>query len=82
MHTYKIPKLDGVKIITTKEVMDKLRMFQDIYGEIDDFGWLYLEIFSADVGKTFTSKEFQDEWQTLVLRYQLRRIRKLTDKSK
>ena len=31
----KIPKLYGMDIIYTEEVMDKLDMFQDIFGKID-----------------------------------------------
>ena len=40
----KIPKRFGMDKITTEEVMDKLDMFQSIFGEIDQFGWLDLEI--------------------------------------
>ena len=53
-----------MKRITTEEVMDKLDMFQSIFGRIDKFGWWYLERISADVGTQFTSMEFQDEFQT------------------
>ena len=35
----KIPKLYGVKRITTEEVMDKLDMFKSIFGKIDKLGW-------------------------------------------
>ena len=35
---YRIPKLYGTEKITTEEVMDKLDMFQYIFGEIDEFG--------------------------------------------
>ena len=31
--------------ITTEEVMDKLDMFQSIFGKIDQFGWWDLEKF-------------------------------------
>ena len=34
----KIPKLYGMKKITTEEVMDKLDMFQSRFGKIDQFG--------------------------------------------
>ena len=37
--------------ITTKEVMDKLDMFQSRSRKIDKFGWWDLEIFSKGVGK-------------------------------
>ena len=36
--------------ITAEEVMDKLDMFQSIFGKIDKFGWRYLERISADAG--------------------------------
>ena len=35
----KIPKLYGMKKISTEEVMDKLYMFQSRSGQIDKFGW-------------------------------------------
>ena len=35
---FKIPKLYGMKKITTEEVMDKLDMFQSRFGKIDEFG--------------------------------------------
>ena len=50
--------------ITTEEVMDKLYMFQSRFGKIDEFGWWYLEIISADVGTQFTLTEFNQECQT------------------
>ena len=50
--------------ITTEEVMDKLDMFQSRFGKIDEFGWWYLEIFSADLVTRFTSTEFKEECQT------------------
>ena len=37
---------------------------QSIFGEIDEFGWWYLEIISADAGTPFTSTEFKEEYQT------------------
>ena len=39
-----ITKRFGMDKITTEEVMDKLDMFQSIFGEIDQFGWWDLEI--------------------------------------
>ena len=36
---FKIPKLYGMEKITTEEVMDKLDIFQSIFGKIDEFGW-------------------------------------------
>ena len=35
----KLPKLYGMEKITTKEVMDKLDMFQERFGKPDGFGW-------------------------------------------
>ena len=35
----KIKKLYGMENITTEEVIDKLDMFQSIFGKIDEFGW-------------------------------------------
>ena len=57
--------------ITTEEVMDKLDMFESIFGKIDKFGWWDLEIISADVGTQFTSTEFKDERQTRGVRLML-----------
>ena len=57
--------------ITTEEVMDKLDMFQSRFWKIDQFGWLDLEIFSADAGTQFTSTEFKDECQTCGVRLTL-----------
>ena len=45
--------------ITTEEVMEKLDMFQSIFGKIDQFGWWDLERISADVGTQFTSTQFK-----------------------
>ena len=39
----KIPKLYGMKKITTEEVMDKLDMFQSRFGKMDQFGLWDLE---------------------------------------
>ena len=46
----KIPKNYGMEKIPTEEVIDKLDMFQSRFGKIDEFGWWYLEIISADAG--------------------------------
>ena len=35
----KNPKIYGTAKITTKEVMDKLDMFQSRFRKIDEFGW-------------------------------------------
>ena len=55
----KIPKLYGMEKIVTEEVMDKLDMFLSRFGKIDEFGWWYLKIISADAGKKFTPTEFK-----------------------
>ena len=39
-------------------------MFQSKFVKIDEFGWWYLEIISADVRTKFTSTEFKDNFQT------------------
>ena len=44
-----------MEIVATKEVIDKLDMFQSRFGKIDKFGWWYLERISADAGMEFTS---------------------------
>ena len=59
-----ILKFYGMEKITTEEVMDKLDIFQSIFGKIDQFGWWDLERVSADVGTQFTSTESKDECQT------------------
>ena len=40
---YKLPKLYGMEKITTKEVGDKLDMFQSRFEKIDEFRWWDLE---------------------------------------
>ena len=45
--------------ITTEEVMDKLDMFQSIFGEIDQFGWWDLERIPSDAGTQFILTEFK-----------------------
>ena len=50
--------------ITTEEIMEKLDMFQSIFGKIDEYGWWDLERISADAGTQFTSTEFKYECQT------------------
>ena len=36
--------------ITTEELMDKIYMFQEIFGEVDELGWWGLEIIQNDAG--------------------------------
>ena len=56
----KISNLYGMEKITTEKVMVKLDMFPSRFGKIDEFGWWYLEIISADVGTKFTFTEFKE----------------------
>ena len=58
----KIPKLYGMEIITTEEVIDKPDMFQSILGKVDGFGWWDMEIIQTDNGTQFTSK---DIWESI-----------------
>ena len=44
--------------ITTEEVMDKLDMFQEIFGKVDEFGWWYMERIKTEAAMHFTSKDF------------------------
>ena len=70
IHTKKTKTLFYGKI-ATEDVMDKLDMFQAIFGNIDEFVWCILERISADVGTQFTSTEFQDQFQTVFVRFTL-----------
>ena len=61
MNAYsKIPKNYGMENITTKEVMDKLDMFQEIIGKSDEFGWWYMEGIQSDSGTQFTFRSFRE----------------------
>ena len=40
--------------------MDKLDVFQDRFGKVDEFGWWDLERSQTDTGTQFTSKDFQE----------------------
>ena len=44
--------------------MDKLDMFQDIFGKVDECGWWELERISSDESTLFNSTVFQDKCQT------------------
>ena len=57
----KIPKLYGMKNITTEEVVEKLDMFQARFGKVDEFGWWYTERIHTDAGTQFTYKDFQED---------------------
>ena len=47
---YKLPIIYGMENITTEEVVDKLDMFQDIFGKVDEFGWWAMEWIQNDDG--------------------------------
>ena len=51
--------------------MDKLDMFQTIFGKIDQFGWWDLERIARDAGTQFTSTAFKYECQTRKVRLTL-----------
>ena len=55
-----ISKLYIMENITTEEVMDKLDMFQEIFGKLDECGWWDLERIQTGAGTQFNSKEFQE----------------------
>ena len=46
--------------INTEEVVDKLDVFQEIFGKLDEFDWWYMEIIQTDSGTQFTPKYFQE----------------------
>ena len=50
--------------INSEKVMDKLDMFQDIFGKVDEFDYWDLERISADTDMQFNSTEFLDKFQT------------------
>ena len=56
----KFPKMYAMEKISTQEVMNKLDMFQFIFGKIDEFVWWDLEIISSNVGSQFALKEFKE----------------------
>ena len=56
----KIPKKYGMENITTEKAMDKLYMFQERFGKVDEFGWWDMEIIQTDSDMQFTSNEFQE----------------------
>ena len=40
---YKIPKHYRMEDITIEEIMDKLDVFKEIFGKVDEFSWWYME---------------------------------------
>ena len=57
--------------ITTEGVMEKLDMFQAIFGKVDEFGWGDMERVQTDAGTQFTSNEFQEGLSIHVLQLAL-----------
>ena len=55
-----IPKLSGTENISTKEVIDKLDIFQFKFVKVDEFVWWDLERIQTYNGIQFTSKEFHE----------------------
>ena len=55
-----ITKIYGMENITTEEVMDRLNMYQAIFGKLDEFGWCDMERIKTDAGTQLTSKYFQE----------------------
>ena len=55
-----IPKLYGMENITTEELMEKLDMFQAIFGKVDEFGWQDMERIQTGTGTQVTSEKFQN----------------------
>ena len=55
----KLPIIHVKENINTEEVMDKLDMFQEIFGKVDTFVWQDLEKIQTDDGINFDSEEFQ-----------------------
>ena len=56
----KNPKLYRMEHITSEEVMDKLDMFQAIFGKVYKFIWWYMEIIQTNAGTQFISNKFQE----------------------
>ena len=40
--------------------MDKLDMFQEMFGKVDEFGWWYMKRIQTDAGTQFTYKGIQE----------------------
>ena len=49
-----------MEIINTEEVVDKLDMFQAIFGKVDKSGWWDLERIQTDSGMQLASRDFQE----------------------
>ena len=60
-----------MKNITTEEVMDKLDMFQAIFGKVDEFCWCDMQIIQTDNDMQFIYKYFQEGLSVHVVRLSL-----------
>ena len=56
----KLPRYYGTESINIEEVMDKLDMFQSIFGKLNEFGWWDLDKIKTSAGPQFISKNFQE----------------------
>ena len=57
----KLPRVYGIENITTEEVVDKLDIFQSIFGKVDKFGcWVFIGLM-ADSANTKVSPEISKE---------------------
>ena len=54
---FKIPKLYGMENITAEWVMEKLDMFQAIFGKVYEFCWWDIEIIKTDSVTKFAFKD-------------------------
>ena len=41
--------------------MDKLEMFQEVFGKVDEFGWWDMDRIKTESATHFTSKYFQED---------------------
>ena len=57
---HKIPKLYEMENITTEESVDKIYIFQTIFGKVYGFGWWDMDIIQNDAGMQFNSEVFQE----------------------
>ena len=58
---YNTPKRNKMENIATKEVMDRLDMFQARFGKVDEFGWWDMERIQTYAVTQFNSKGFQGD---------------------
>ena len=48
--------------------MDKLEMFQEVFGKVDEFGWWDMDRIQTEAATHFTSKDFQEDPYVHVVR--------------